>query len=117
MANRYRELLRGVELLAESPESPCVYHVFPIRTEDRDALADELRAWGIETGIHYPLTLLDQPVLRDHCRANARAARDWAARELSLPLFAELSEREVETVAEAVNVALFGRPGRQKGRS
>lgn len=108
LAGRYRELFRQVELLVETPETPCVYHLFPIRTADRDAVAAELRARGIETGIHYPLALPDQPVLRERCRAEVPVARDWAARELSLPLFAELTEQELETAAAAVNAALFG---------
>jgi dTDP-4-amino-4,6-dideoxygalactose transaminase len=108
LANRYRELLDRVELLAESPDTPCVYHLFPIRVQDRDALADALRGRGIQTGVHYPLPLPDQPALRDHCRADTPIARDWAARELSVPLFAELSEQELETVAGAVNAALSG---------
>lgn len=108
LASRYRELLKHVELLAETPETPCVYHLFPIRTKHRDALAADLRGRGIETGIHYPLALPDEPVLHEHCRAEAPIARDWAARELSLPLFAELTEQELETVATAVNAALSG---------
>ncbi|MGN6167544.1 MAG: DegT/DnrJ/EryC1/StrS family aminotransferase [Solirubrobacteraceae bacterium] len=108
LAGRYRELLEHVELLAETPETPCVYHLFPIRTKHRDALAADLRGRGIETGIHYPLALPDEPVLQERCRAEAPIARDWAARELSLPLFAELTEQELETVATAVNAALSG---------
>jgi dTDP-4-amino-4,6-dideoxygalactose transaminase len=105
LAGCYRDLLEHVELLAETPETPCVYHLFPIRTDDRDALAADLRARGIQTGIHYPLALPDEPALQERCRAEAPIARDWAARELSLPLFAELTEEEVETVATAVNAA------------
>lgn len=109
LANHYRELLGGLELLAEMPETPCVYHLFPVRTRNRDALASELGSRGIETGIHYPLAVPDQPALRDLCGlAEVPIARDWAARELSLPLFAELTEDELETAAAAVNAALFG---------
>jgi dTDP-4-amino-4,6-dideoxygalactose transaminase len=108
LADRYRELLDRVELLEESPDTPCVYQLFPIRVQNRDALADELRARGIQTGVHYPLALPDQPVLRHQCRADAPVARSWAARELSVPLFAELGDQELETVAASVNAALFG---------
>jgi dTDP-4-amino-4,6-dideoxygalactose transaminase len=102
LANRYRDGLRGVELLEEKPESPCIYHLFPIRTA-RDALARALGGEGIATGVHYPLALPDQPALGDLAPTDAPNARDWASRELSLPLFPELEISELEAVLEAVN--------------
>jgi dTDP-3-amino-3,4,6-trideoxy-alpha-D-glucose transaminase len=99
----YRTRLEGVvELLQDRPESPCVYHVFPIRVSGRDAVAGDLASQGISTAVHYPLALPDQPVLPQLAGADAPNARDWAKRELSLPLFPEMSERELETVASAV---------------
>jgi dTDP-4-amino-4,6-dideoxygalactose transaminase len=101
-AARYRGQLSGVELLEDRPESPCVYHLFPIRVSDRDEVAARLREAGISTGVHYPLALPDQPALPGLADADTPAARDWAARELSLPLFPELREEEVDAVAGAL---------------
>jgi dTDP-3-amino-3,4,6-trideoxy-alpha-D-glucose transaminase len=109
LAERYGEILRGVDLLRESPDTPCVYHLFPIRTAERDSLAAKLRARGIATAVHYPLALPDQPVLRERCRADVPVARDWAARELSLPIFADMTPHELGVVVTGVHVALFGR--------
>ena len=57
-----KERLAGaVELLGETPATPCVYHLFPIRVDDRDRLARELAHRGVSTGVHYPVALPDQP--------------------------------------------------------
>ena len=55
--------VRTVELLAESPDSPCTYHVFPIRVSSRDRVRRELGRAEISTRVHYPLALPDQPAL------------------------------------------------------
>jgi dTDP-4-amino-4,6-dideoxygalactose transaminase len=93
-----------VEVLDESPDSPCTYHVFPVRVSRRDQLAVELTRAGIATRIHYPLALPDQPALQDLRPTRPVAtARDWARRELSLPIFPGMRRDEVESVVEVVN--------------
>ncbi|MGN6869076.1 MAG: DegT/DnrJ/EryC1/StrS family aminotransferase [Solirubrobacteraceae bacterium] len=93
-----------VELLEEASDSPCTYHVFPIRVSDRDRLEQALERAEISTRIHYPLAVPDQPALRGVCRSfSALTARDWAARELSLPIFPGMTEREIDQVAREVN--------------
>ena len=57
-AARYRELLADVPdvvLPLEPDTSRSVYHLYVIRTADRDALAEHLKAGGVHTGLHYPL--------------------------------------------------------------
>ncbi|HEY3727744.1 MAG TPA: DegT/DnrJ/EryC1/StrS family aminotransferase [Solirubrobacteraceae bacterium] len=99
LAAGYRERLGAIEQLEEKPESPCIYHLFPIKTRERDAVAKSLGEFGISTGIHYPLALPDQPALRAVRSSDAPNARDWAARELSVPLFPGMTERELDAVA------------------
>jgi dTDP-4-amino-4,6-dideoxygalactose transaminase len=102
-ANVYRSRLEGVvELLEERPGSTCVYHAFPIRVSERDALAAALRAEEIETRVHYARALPDQPPLGDLAQRETPVARDWASRELSLPIFPEMTDRELDAVAAAV---------------
>jgi dTDP-3-amino-3,4,6-trideoxy-alpha-D-glucose transaminase len=102
-AARYREQLAGaVELLEEHDDSPCVHHLFPVRVNQRDAVVRQLSAQGIACGIHYPLTLPDQPALGMLLSKDAPVARDWADRELSLPMFAGISDQEVGTVTSAL---------------
>ncbi|MGH2885757.1 MAG: DegT/DnrJ/EryC1/StrS family aminotransferase, partial [Solirubrobacteraceae bacterium] len=95
---------RSLELLAETPDTPCTYHVFPVRVRDRDRLQRALERDEISTRIHYPLALPDQPALRNVYRSlSVPTARDWAARELSLPIFPGMTGGEVEQVVRAVN--------------
>jgi dTDP-4-amino-4,6-dideoxygalactose transaminase len=102
-AARYREQLGGaVELLAEHDDSPCVHHLFPVRVDDRDTVVRHLSSQGIACGIHYPLALPDQPSLRGLQPTDAPLARDWAAREVSLPMFAGISDHEVTKVTSAL---------------
>jgi dTDP-3-amino-3,4,6-trideoxy-alpha-D-glucose transaminase len=99
----YRERLDSVvELPAEAAVGSPVYHLFAIRSDGRDKLATALEAHGIGTGIHYPVALPDQPALPMLHGADARVAREWAARELSLPMFPGLTEAEIDAVCRAV---------------
>ncbi len=104
LAARYREWLAdAVELLAESPDSPCSYHLFPIRVPARDALGAGLADRNIATGVHYPVSLADAPALQGLPRDQpVPEAKDWASRELSLPIFATMTVMELERVADAV---------------
>jgi dTDP-4-amino-4,6-dideoxygalactose transaminase len=102
-AYAYRERLADlVEPTAESDRESCVYHVFAVRCQHRDAVALTLKERGIATGIHYTLALPDQPALPMLHGTEAPVARDWAARELSLPMFPGLSEAELDAVCAAV---------------
>ncbi len=103
IAAAYRERLGDVvELLHERPESPCIYHVFPIRISGRDRVAADLAADGIATAVHYPRSLADQAALPQLAGAAVPLASGWAASELSLPIFPELTVPELELVATAV---------------
>jgi dTDP-4-amino-4,6-dideoxygalactose transaminase len=102
LAGRYRDSLAGVELLEEKLESPCIYHLFPVRA-DREPLLERLAVRGVVTGVHYPLSLPDQPALPELSQSEAPNARDWAAQEVSLPLFPGLEAPEADAVVEAVN--------------
>jgi dTDP-4-amino-4,6-dideoxygalactose transaminase len=102
----YRERLRDAELglVVEQPDSPCIYHLFPIRLRGRDALAKSLAKANIASGVHYPLCLPQQPALPELADYPVPAARAWAATELSLPIFPALSLSEVNRIADAVLV-------------
>jgi dTDP-4-amino-4,6-dideoxygalactose transaminase len=104
LAAGYRAQLEAVELLEDSPDSPCIYHLFPIRVEDRASLAHQLVAAGIATGVHYSLAVPDQPALRKLVGGvPVPTAKDWAARELSLPMFPGMTDEELWLVAAEIN--------------
>ena len=107
-ARRYREELpEALELLTERPESPCVYHLFPIRHPERDQLAQDLARAGIQTKVHYTPAAHRHPAfdqLPDASRpVELPVAEAWAARELSLPMFAELEEAELTRICNVLS--------------
>jgi dTDP-4-amino-4,6-dideoxygalactose transaminase len=108
-AQRYREgLPDGVRLLEERPESPPVYHLFPVRTVDRDGAATRLADAGVATGVHYaPACHAQPPFSAPQSTAGSFPAADaWAAEQLSLPMFEYLTDAEIEHVLAAARTAL-----------
>jgi len=105
-AGQYREALgSSLDLLEEAPGSYSVYHLFPVRVPDRDALRAHLHREGIQTGIHYAPAVHDQPALRPFRDDDMPVAERWAREELSLPMHAELRPDEVVRVAQACREA------------
>jgi dTDP-4-amino-4,6-dideoxygalactose transaminase len=81
-----------------------IYHLYVIETRERDAMEQRLRARQIQTGIHYPVPAH----LQAACASLGYKAGDFPATEaaapriLSLPMFAELTEAQIDYVAAAV---------------
>jgi dTDP-4-amino-4,6-dideoxygalactose transaminase len=103
-AAAYRASLAGaVRLVEETPASPSVHHLFPIRIDDRAVVAERLAQTGIQTGLHY------HPALTGHAALDGRVrvpepvpeAEAWAAEELSIPMFAEMTSAERAHVVAA----------------
>jgi dTDP-4-amino-4,6-dideoxygalactose transaminase len=111
-ARRYHEALpTGARPLEERPESPCIYHLFPVRVRDRDLVATELRCQGIETGIHYSPAIHGHPAWGDRQLAHGDlpVAEAWAGEELSLPMHPDLRAEDIARVADAVSAAVAAR--------
>lgn len=107
IALRYDELLAGSSLqLPEVCSSVShVYHQYVVRSDERDALKERLRAKGIGTLIHYPVPVHQQPAYQNRM-ALALPETERAAREvLSLPMFPQLTEGQVAQVISAINSA------------
>jgi dTDP-4-amino-4,6-dideoxygalactose transaminase len=106
-AARYRELLPpDLRIVEERPESPCIYHLFPTRLDNRDQVLAQLRKQGIETGIHY-CPAVHRHYAWSHAplrHGELPVAEAWAAEELSLPMHPDLESDEIERVAEAIAV-------------
>jgi dTDP-4-amino-4,6-dideoxygalactose transaminase len=106
LADLYRSLLQDtpVTIVGTQAGAEPVHHLFVLRSSRRDELQESLAAEGIQTLIHYPIPAHLQPAYRGsgpeegHCPVAEKAAREI----LSLPLYPELTESQVERVAEAV---------------
>ncbi|MCF6096385.1 DegT/DnrJ/EryC1/StrS family aminotransferase [Thermovorax subterraneus] len=81
-----------------------VFHLYTILTQKRDELKKYLEQKGIPTGIYYPLPLHLQEVYKDlgYKRGDLPNAEEACERALSLPLYPELKEGQVEYVAKTV---------------
>jgi dTDP-4-amino-4,6-dideoxygalactose transaminase len=108
LAGVYRSMLPASLPVVER-DGGHVYHLFPVRSADRDLLRAQLERDGIETLIHYPVPLPHQRAFAGCTRADTPVA-DRAAREvLSLPLHPRLSHDDVRRVANAVAAFEKGR--------
>jgi dTDP-4-amino-4,6-dideoxygalactose transaminase len=112
-AQAYRERLEGAEdLIPPRARSWAehVYHLFVVRLAGRDRVAEALRGEGIAAPIYYPVCLHEQEAFAGAVAPGLRlpqAAR--AAREaLALPLFAEMTQAQLDRVAESLIRSLRG---------
>jgi len=106
LAALYRSLLADTEIQCqdEPPGYRHVYHLFVIRTKNRDAMQSYLKEHGIGTAIHYPLPVHLQPFYNKDGTAQGRfpVAERICNEILSLPMFPELTEEQVEAVASEI---------------
>lgn len=110
-AARYDAGLPGAAAVLGLPRPPAghrhVYHVYAIRSPDRDALQARLQDAGVAAGIHYPIPVHLQAAYADlgykpgDLPVTERIAREW----LSLPMFAELTVEQTDKVVAAVKAA------------
>jgi dTDP-4-amino-4,6-dideoxygalactose transaminase len=94
----------GLRLPPEPAGSESVWHLYVVRTSDREQLAAFLAAQGIQTGRHYP----EPPHLAPAYRNLGLGPGDFPVAEalaeegLSLPLFSGITETQLARVCEAV---------------
>lgn len=113
-ASRYDALLAGsgVQTPAALSHNRHVYHIYAIRTPNRQEWQDALLAAGVQTGIHYPTPIHLLPAHADlGYRAGQFPHAETAAQEvLSLPMFPELTEAQTTKVAQAVRALVERTP-------
>jgi len=99
----------GLELPGVEPDRNHVYHLYVVRTGDRDDLRQHLAEQGIQTGLHYPVPIHLQEAYRGlgYCDCDFPVAEHWAARCLSLPMYAELTTAQIDEVVEGVKSWAF----------
>ena len=114
-AERARAVALYDKLLSVQPEMtrPVVledtepaYHLYPVLTNERDRLQKHLTNHNVQTLIHYPNAIPDQPIFRELGEGDGDgfvAARKASAQLLSLPLFPGITESEVRFVCEKVD--------------
>jgi dTDP-4-amino-4,6-dideoxygalactose transaminase len=111
-AAQYDQLLAnsGVSTPTVMPYSHHVYHIYAVRTKQREILQQKLSEQGIQTGIHYPIPVHMQTGYADlGYKLGDFPNSELVANEvLSLPMYAELSSAQVQTVATVLQNAVEG---------
>jgi len=103
LASVYADLLEDVPeivLPVARENTKHTYHLFVIRTEKRDQLKEYLTRNGVQTLIHYPEALPFLPAYKKygHKKGDFPIAEKCAGEVLSLPMFPELTEQQIEYV-------------------
>jgi len=104
LAAAYRAALADVDTIVVPPEADAghVYHLFPVRSEAREAMQAHLKASGVETLIHYPVPIPDQPALLSEAPADCPVATRICSEVFSLPLYPSLDPAAIQVVADAL---------------
>jgi len=115
-AHRYRQLLEGVgdiRFQQQATFSTHIYHLFIIETDRRNEMQKHLSAAGIHTNIHYPIPIHLQKAYKDlgHKEGDFPHAERAAKRMLSLPMFSELTNAQINRVADSIK-EFFDKSGR-----
>jgi dTDP-4-amino-4,6-dideoxygalactose transaminase len=107
-AARYNTLLSGaagvVGLPFESSWSRAVYHLYVVRTSNREGMLEHLAKASIGTGIHYPVPLHSQNAYRSlkYAPGDFPVAEKVARQVVSLPMYPQLTAEQQGRVAEEV---------------
>jgi dTDP-4-amino-4,6-dideoxygalactose transaminase len=107
IARQYQAAIRNdkIRLQAQPPDVESVYHLFVITTDERDALVHYLNEHQIFPGFHYPVPChLQKAYARLGYRPGDLPAAEYLAGHcVSLPMYAELTDDEVQYVIQVVN--------------
>lgn len=105
-AQKYVELLKGTPAITpvELNGNRHVYHMFVIQTPRRDELQNHLKEKGVGTGIHYPVPIHLQKSMSflGYKPGDLPVTEAVVEKILSLPMFAELTDMQIEEVCEAI---------------
>ena len=106
IAHRYNQLLKNTPLALpiESPWAESVYHLYVVRHPKRDKLREYLSSHGVGTALHYPMPLHLQACFASlgHSKGDFPIAEQVADQCLSLPIYPELSDEQVDFVGSTI---------------
>lgn len=107
IAQMYLDGIRNPFVTLPEVRTGCthVYHIFAICTQKRDMLQKHLQACGVQTQIHYPIPPHLSPCYEEfgYKRGDFPITEKYADEEISLPIFAGMTNEEVAVVIKAVN--------------
>ena len=105
-ASLYSEGLASVGVVCplERKAARHVYHLYVIRTRERDSLQAFLKKRGIDTLIHYPIPIHQQKAFKElgYRRGDLPLTEQYSRKILSLPFFPGITELEIEEVVKGI---------------
>jgi len=109
-ARLYDQLLTGVDGIQPKTKeyNKHVYHLYVIRVEERDSFRSNLEKHGIETQIHYPKAIHQQPAYSSlgYSAGAFPVTEELIKKIVSLPMHPHLTEDEVKYVAQTIREIL-----------
>jgi dTDP-4-amino-4,6-dideoxygalactose transaminase len=110
-ADRYAEVLGGIGGLtppACAAYGRHIYHIYAVRVPHRDRVLQALKQEGVSCGVHYPIPIHLQKAYRPLGLAAGSfpVSENWAQETLSLPMYPELSDAQIQWVGECLRRAL-----------
>lgn len=107
-ARRYLSEIKNEKIILPLPSDDnydCVWHIFPIRCEQRQELEQYLAEKGIGTNKHYPTPIHLQKAYQDMGleRGAYPIAEKIADTELSIPMYYGLKNADIDYIVEALN--------------
>ena len=106
VAKRYSELLKGtpLQLPREAGFADSVWHLYVVRHPRRDELKKFLEDNGVGCAVHYPIPLHLQKAYAHlgHKAGDFPVSEKAAQQCLSLPIYPELTDKQIERVVEVV---------------
>jgi len=107
VASRYDGRLRGlVKIPIRQNDTQGAWAQYTIQTDNRDALADGLKARGIPTAIYYPRPMHQQPAYAEYSYGPLPVSERLAERVLSLPMHPYMDDTDIDRVCDAVESLL-----------
>ncbi len=106
-AELYNNLLKDLDVVTpkQGANLEHIYHLYVIRSKKRNELLEYLKSKNIYAGIHYPIPVHLQEAYLDlgYKKGSFEITENYADEIISLPMFPELKEEEIERVAEEIN--------------
>jgi dTDP-4-amino-4,6-dideoxygalactose transaminase len=111
-ALQYNQAFAGVDEVItplEAPYARHAYHIYAIRVQERDEVMWFLKEKGIQCGIHYPIPVHFQEAYQSlgYKKGDLPRSEQTALEFISLPMFPELTETQVNMVALGVKEAIL----------
>lgn len=103
IAKYYDENVTGVAHAIEQMDAYHTYHLYVVSCENRERFMKYLESKGIETLIHYPIPVHRQKAFKQGKEYTMPVAEKYTREVLSIPMYPELTDIEVEYIVNTVN--------------